>query len=254
MKSVVVIPARLASSRFPRKVLYELNGKSTLEHVYRRSAIALGDDNVWIATCDAEIKQSASKYCPRVVMTKDTHIDCNDRVVEAAQHIAADIVVIVQGDEPVLDPRAVHMAIEPFKKNPACLATNLIKKIDPNQEDPRSYNVVKAVVNTKNQILYMSREPIPTPQRAPGLERTYYRQLGIMGFRADFLQLFGSLPRGPLEQAEGVEMNRVIENGYPLEYGIIESNCLAIDVPEDVPGIERALRADQYTSRYTPQS
>jgi 3-deoxy-manno-octulosonate cytidylyltransferase (CMP-KDO synthetase) len=159
-------------------------------------------------------------------------------------------VVIVQGDEPVLDPQMVHLAIEPFKKNPKCLATNLIQKIDPEMQDPRSYNVVKAVINTKNQIVYMSREPIPTPQRAPEVKRTFYRQLGVMGFSAEFLQVFGSLPRGPLEQAEGVEMNRVLENGYPLESMQTDSACLAIDVPEDVPGIERALKNDKYTSRY----
>jgi 3-deoxy-manno-octulosonate cytidylyltransferase (CMP-KDO synthetase) len=79
MKAAVIIPARLASSRFPRKVLFNLNGKTTLEHVYRRSALALGDENVWIATCDDEIRENAGKYCPRIIMTKDTHIDCNDR-------------------------------------------------------------------------------------------------------------------------------------------------------------------------------
>lgn len=251
MKSVVIIPARLGSTRFPRKVLFDLNGKTTLEHVYRRSALAVGDDNVYIATCDEEIRQNAGRYCPRIIMTKDTHIDCNDRVVEAAQSVKADRVVIVQGDEPVLDPTLVQLALAPFERNPDCVATNLIQPIDPAVEDPRSYNVVKAVINTSNQILYMSREPIPTPQRNADVKRSYYRQLGVMGFTAEFLQLFGTLPRGPLEQAEGVEMNRVIENGYTLEAMVTDSACLAIDVPEDVPGLQRALKTDKYTARYS---
>jgi 3-deoxy-manno-octulosonate cytidylyltransferase (CMP-KDO synthetase) len=249
MKVAVIIPSRMAASRFPGKPLAKICGMPMIQHVYERCALEFGRDSVWIATCDEAIRQAGEGFGAQVVMTADTHVRCTDRVEEAARKIDADVVINVQGDEPVLDPSSLRLVLRPFEENKDCLASNLIQRIDPSVEDPKSYNLVKVVFNKKNHALYFSREAIPTGQRTD-FPREYYKQLGIMAFRKDFLELFSRLAPTPYEIIESCDMMRLVEHGYTLHFVKSESRSLSVDVPADIPPVEEALRVDPVFRRY----
>lgn len=246
----IMIPTRLAATRFPRKPLAMIAGMTMIEHVYRRAALALNSKSTFIATCDEEIKHVAEGFGAQVIMTSDKHVRCTDRIAEAANGMKVDVVVNVQGDEPVLDPGCIEQLLGPFRSNPKCLATNLIKRLDPGVDDPKNYNTVKVAFNNKLEAMYFSREPIPTPQRNADVPRVYYKQTGIMAFEANFLQTFTNLTPTPLEAAESCDMLRMVEHGYKLQF--VESNAqfLSIDVPGDVGPVEAALAVDPIFSKY----
>ncbi len=250
LKTAVIIPCRMAATRFPGKPLTPILGLPMIEHVYKRCVLAVGADSVWIATCDSEIEEAAKKFHAPVIMTANTHTRCTDRVAEAALKINADIIVNVQGDEPVLNPQAIHDVLKPFKENKNCYASNLIQKINPEIENPTNYNIVKVVFNNQRNALYFSREPIPTQQRASEIPQ-YFKQLGVMAFSRSFLQIFSKLPQTPLEILESVDMLRVLEHGYALQCVETQFQALAIDVPQDIPPVEEALKKDSYFKQYS---
>jgi 3-deoxy-manno-octulosonate cytidylyltransferase (CMP-KDO synthetase) len=249
MKVAVIIPSRMAASRFPNKPLAKISGIPLVAHVYHRCVLAVGADAVTVATCDREIADAITSLGGRAVMTSDKHERCTDRIAEAAKKITADIVVNVQGDEPVLNPDDIRLVLSPFEKQRDCVASNLIQKLDTNQEDPANYNSVKVVFDRNMKALYFSREPIPSPQKTKA-PRSYFRQTGIMAFRADFLQTFSKLAPTPLEAAESVDMLRMLEHGYPLQLIETKSRLVSVDVPGDVALAEQALAADPHFIKY----
>ncbi len=253
MKAVVIIPTRMAATRFPRKPLHKICGMPMIEHVFRRCVYAIGQESVWVATCDEEIKSVCQDFGANVIMTSSEHVRCTDRVAEAARSIDCDIVINVQGDEPVLDPKAIQQVLEPFRNNGGCLASNLIQRIDINQEDPNNYNLVKVAFNQNREALYFSREPIPTSKRNEDIKREYYKQIGLMAFRKDFLQIFSSLSPTPLECAESVDMLRVLEHGYPLNLVETQSKFFSVDIPADIYPVEEALKKDPLFFQYSRQ-
>jgi 3-deoxy-manno-octulosonate cytidylyltransferase (CMP-KDO synthetase) len=248
MKVAAIIPARMAASRFPGKPLARIAGIPMIEHVYRRCQLAEGIDSIWVATCDPEIADVVRGFGGQAIMTSDQHVRCTDRIAEAARSIACDVVINVQGDEPLLDPVSLTQVLGPFRTNPDCLASNLVQEIE-DRQDIASYNVVKAVFDVRGRALYFSRLPIPNLERAPRGQK-YYKQVGIIAFRKSFLDTFSHLPPTPLEKAESVDMLRALEHGYPLDLVESKSLFLGVDVPEDVPRVERALTHDKSTHRY----
>ncbi|RYZ83193.1 MAG: 3-deoxy-manno-octulosonate cytidylyltransferase [Proteobacteria bacterium] len=250
MKVAVVIPTRMAASRFPGKPLTPIMGIPMVEHVYRRCSLAVPTESIFIATCDREIYELGRSWGANVIMTSDQHVRCTDRVAEAMKNFDGDVVVNVQGDEPVLDPDCIKQVLSAFGKDAKCLASNLIQKMNVTDDDPGNYNTVKVVFNQKLEALYLSREPIPTPKKSDAEPRHYYKQTGIMAFNRQFLQTFTHLPPTPLEKIESVDMLRLIEHGFKLQFVDSPSKFYSVDIPSDVKKVEEALLADVHFQLY----
>lgn len=239
---VAIVPARMASSRFPGKPLVPLLGIPMVEHVRRRAALReAGVDEVIVATCDASILDAVRTAGGTAVMTKDTHERCTDRIEEAARGIEAGIVVMVQGDEPLLLPDAVRQIAAPLVDDPGVVCTNLLSPLE-SDDDRCNPDIVKAACNRRGDVMYFTRAPIPLFRSR--VEVPVYRQTGIMAFRADLLRRYATLPETPLERAESVDMCRLIEHGIPIRGVVVDYRTVGVDRPEDVPAVERLLQND----------
>jgi 3-deoxy-manno-octulosonate cytidylyltransferase (CMP-KDO synthetase) len=241
MKIVGIIPARMAASRFPGKPLAPLAGRPMIEHVYRRAMRSRHLAEVYLATCDREIYEAVEKFGGRAIMTADTHVRCTDRVAEAAQSLTADVVVNIQGDEPLIHPSAIDLLCEASLASPELPCVNLANVITA-EADFRNPNQIKTVCDRNGNALYMSRQPIPTT-KAWGTTRVL-RQLGMIAFRRDFLGTFWTLSPTPLEQAESIDMLRAIEHGYTVRMVVSEFESFGVDTPEDLRAAERRLAGD----------
>jgi 3-deoxy-manno-octulosonate cytidylyltransferase (CMP-KDO synthetase) len=240
-KILGVIPARFASSRFPGKVLAQISSKSMLQHVYERASLARYLTATIIATDDERVYAAARSFGARVVMTRADHVSGTDRVAEAASGENAELVVNIQGDEPLIDPAAIDAAILPLAHDPEIVMGTLKKAI----EDPREItdaNVVKVVTGRNGDAIYFSRCPIPY-ERDEARPGTHFKHIGLYVYRRDFLLGYSALPVGPLEQAERLEQLRALENGYRIR--VVETECesLGVDTPEDLERVCRLFEA-----------
>lgn len=240
-KIVVVIPARMASSRFPNKPLTSILGLSMIEHVRRRALLAAGVQEVVVATCDQEIMDAVTAVGGRALMTADVHIRANDRVAEAARSLGGDIIVVVQGDEPGIYPEAVSQVAAPLIERDDADCAVLLSPLE--AADVHNASVVKAACDQHGRIIFLSRAPIPFYQ-TPGVACPIYRETGIRAFRADFLQTYSALSETPFERAESVDMLRVLEHGYRIIGVPVSYATLGVDHPEDVAIAERWLQTD----------
>ena len=240
---VVVIPARMASSRYPGKPLASILGLPMVEHVRRRSLLTKGVDLVVVATCDEEIKAAVESYGGRAVMTKDTHERCTDRVEEAMRSLPGDIVVMVQGDEPLLNPEAISQVVQPLLDDASLDVANLLSPLE-SAGDYANPNIVKAVCNRQGDMIYLTRAAIPCFRQAG--EVPVYRQTGIMAFRATFLPRFSSMPETALEVAESVDMLRLLEHGIRIRGVVASYVTIGVDRPGDVDLVESVLRHDPF--------
>jgi 3-deoxy-manno-octulosonate cytidylyltransferase (CMP-KDO synthetase) len=242
MKVVGIIPARMAASRFPGKPLAPMCGRPMLEHVYRRAAHATGLQRVYIATPDRDIHDAAAAFGAPIVMTSPTHARAVDRVAEAARQVAGDVVVAIQGDEPLLAPEALNLLTRTMRNDAALPCANLVNRFT-RDEDFRNPNQIKVVCDPRGDILYMSRQPIPTAAGPGGR----LRQLGIIAFRREFLATFAALPQTPLEAAESIDMLRAIEHGYPVRAVVSDHESFGVDTVEDLRTAEALLRSEALT-------
>ena len=181
MKIIAIIPVRMASTRFPGKPLADIIGLSMVEHVRRRTELASIIDEVIVATCDQAIVEEVEKYGGKAVMTSDAHQRCTDRVAEAAATLEADIIVNVQGDEPLLYPEMFESLVSPLLEEPELVCSNMVSVIK-NQNDYLSDHVVKVVSDLKKNIIYFSREPIPSMRKSVTDHFPKYKQLGLIAF------------------------------------------------------------------------
>lgn len=250
MRAVGIIPARMRASRFPGKPLALLRGRPMIEHVYRRAASCERLSEVYVATCDREIFDAVLGFGGQAVMTAATHQRGTDRVAEAAEVISthADVVLDIQGDEPLIEPRAIAALCEAMEQHPTAPCVNLANVIA-REEDFRNPNQVKVVCGRHGNALYMSRQPIPTAG-AWGAIRVL-RQLGMVAFRREFLAMFWRLAPTPLEQAESVDMLRAIEHGYPVRMVVTPYESFGVDTPEDLRLAEALLAAEAEGLRET---
>lgn len=246
---VCIIPARMAASRFPGKPLALLLGLPMIEHVRRRVALCDLLDEVIVATCDEAIRDTVQKAGGTVVMTSAVHERCTDRIAEAASEVDADIVINVQGDEPLVQPRMLREVVEPLLKDGSLPAANLVTRIATTDEF-LSPNVPKVVTNRFGDLLYISREPIPSSKKAASDDYVKLKQLGIIAFRHKFLSLLAKLPPAPLEQIESVDMMRAVEHGYRVRIVETGGTMLGVDVPGDVQRAEALLARDPLVQRY----
>ena len=229
-----VIPARYASSRFPGKALARLHSHTLLEHVFRRASAARTLTELVIATDDARIFDEARRFGAPVRMTSGSHASGTDRVAEVAAAHDADLVVNIQGDEPLLDPAAIDAAVEAMADQASVPMATLKKRI----EDPREAgdsNVVKVVTDLAGNALYFSRSPIPLAR--DGGENICFKHIGLYVYRREFLLRYSTLPVGPLERAEKLEQLRALENGFVIRVAETGYDSMGVDTPED---LERA--------------
>ncbi len=240
-KVVAVIPARMASSRFPGKPLVSIAGLPMVEHVRRRALLAGGVDEVVVATCDTSILQAVTAAGGRALMTKDTHERCTDRVAEAMLSLDSDVVAIVQGDEPLLLPGAVEAVIRPLVERDDVVCTNLLSPLE-SDDDLGNPNIVKAVCARDGRVLLLSRAPIPYFRKKEACP--VYRQTGIMALTADFLRTYSMLPETPFERVESVDMLRVLEHGFQILGVPLDYSTVGVDRPVDVPVVEQLLERD----------
>ena len=249
---VGVIPARMGSSRFPGKPLAPLLGRPMVEHVVRRAAMCDLLDAVYVATCDEEIRAAVEGFGGDVLMTSAAHERASDRVAEAAAGLEADIVVMIQGDEPMVMPTMIAAAIAPLFEDASVSCVNLARRIT-RREDYFDRNTIKVLMNVRGDALYFSRAAVP--DGAFALETTaesppVFKQVCVIPFRRDFLREFALLAPTPLERAESIDMLRAIEHGRLVRLVEIEEETHAVDTPEDLRRVEAMLQDDPLVRLY----
>ena len=255
MRVIGVIPARMASSRLPGKPLASICGMPMVGHVYFRSKMSRVLDEVYIATCDQEINDYAASIGAIGIMTADTHERATERSAEALEKIEAmvgkkfDVVVMIQGDEPLLVPQMIDDVMVPLQKDPSVMVVNLMSPLK-NQGEHEDPNEVKVVVDRQGFALYFSREPIPSAKKG-GNDIPMMRQLGIIPFRRDFLLTFNNLSPTPLEIIESVDMLRLLEHGYKVKMVPFQSDSCTVDTPEDLAKVERLMQNDSLRGQYS---
>ena len=244
MKVLALIPARLASTRFPNKPLAQILEKSMLQHIVERVQLCKEIDQVAVATCDQEIIDHIQGLGHQAIMTSDRHERASDRCAEAvtklekSKNTKYDIVVMVQGDEPMTDPRMLSDVLRPFTDDPNLQVVNLYADIQPGEF--ASTNCVKVVMDLVGNALYMSRAPIPVSM--DGIERPSGKQLGLIAFRRQALQKFTELTPTPLEVNESVDMLRFIEHGIKIRMQRTIYRTHAVDIPSDIAEVERLMK------------
>ena len=250
MKAIAMIPARMGSSRFPGKPIAPLLGRPMIEHVYHRVAMSKMLTDVIIATCDHEIKSAVESFGGTAVMTADTHERASDRIAEAAVGLDADVVVMVQGDEPMTHPDMIDEALAPFASNNDIECVNLTKAIA-DEDDFRNPNTIKVVMNSNKQALFMSRQPVPHAKKYAYQPGTAFKQVCIIPFTPNSLQKFAALTPTPLEIAESIDMMRFIEHGVGVQMVKTKFDSHAVDTAEDLALVEKLLAKDSLVRAYT---
>lgn len=246
MKIIGIIPARMKSSRFPGKPLAKICGIPMVGHVYFRSKMSDLLNDVYIATCDNEIKEYIDSISGKTIITSDKHERASDRVAEAVLTIEEDlgkrldIIVMIQGDEPLIYPNMISQSIDPLVNDKNIVVSNLMAtmKSSEEHEDP---NEVKVVVDKDNFALYFSREPIPSNKKEPSY---MYKQVCIISFTRDFLLKFTILEPTPLEMIESIDMLRVLEHGYKIKMMLTNIDTYSVDNEEDLKRVEKLMQKD----------
>lgn len=253
-----IVPARMASTRFPGKPLARICGIPMVGHVYCRSKMSSILNDVYVATCDKEIADYVRSIGGKVVMTADTHERASDRAKEAMQKIEVatgiktDIVVMIQGDEPMLYPDMINESVAPMLSDDTVEIVNLMAVVRSrsDQDDP---NVVKVVVNLAGDAMYFSREPIPSRKKVKKDVDNVYKQVPIIPFRRDFLIKYSELDPTPLEIIESVDMLRILEHSYRVKMVKTRFETFGVDTPEDLQKVDRLMLGDKIYSEYSKE-
>jgi 3-deoxy-manno-octulosonate cytidylyltransferase (CMP-KDO synthetase) len=252
MTIVGIIPARMGSSRFPGKPLALLHGIPMLGHVYFRSRLNRRLDALYIATCDDEIRQYADTIGAGCIMTSSSHERASDRTAEAIDRIEArdradvDVVVMIQGDEPMVHPEMLDEALEPLSPGSSTHVVNLMATID--ADGARDPNEIKVVVNRLQEALYFSRHPLPWHRN--GTDVSLFKQVCVIAFGRAFLRTFAAMPSTPLECAESIDMLRVLEHGYRVRMALTAFTTCSVDTPADLARVETLMDGDPLIARY----
>ena len=234
LKSIAIVPARFESTRFPGKPLVTIAQKTMIQHVYERSLQAESVSEVIVATDALRILEAVQAFGGQARMTSPLHRSGTDRVAEVAAASDADVIVNVQGDEPMIEPGVIDQAINAAQRRDADIVT-LMTPLDPAQADDP--NRVKVVVDRKGNALYFSRSRIPS-------RGTSFLHIGLYAYRVRFLKLFTKLDPTPLEQAERLEQLRALEHGFRIRVVEVESKSWGIDTPEDLERYLAIIRGD----------
>jgi 3-deoxy-manno-octulosonate cytidylyltransferase (CMP-KDO synthetase) len=235
VKTAIVIPARFASQRLPGKPLLKATGKYLVQHVYER-ACESSAETVLVATDDQRIADAVASFGGRFVLTRDDHPSGTDRVAEVAQHLDADVMVNLQGDEPLIEPAVLDLLAELLRKSPEADMATLATPIS-SLEQWHNPNCVKVVLNVTGDALYFSRSPIPfVRQGQPDFARRpspFLQHLGLYAYRRSFLLSLASSPPKPLEELEKLEQLRVLSLGRRIRVGVVPHASIGVDTPQD---------------------
>ena len=240
--AVGIIPARFASSRFPGKSLAPLAGFPLVQHVYSAASHATSLSAVWVATDDERISDAVTAFGGNVVLTRPDHITGTDRLVEALDRLNCDpdeIIVNIQGDEPLIRPQVIDQCVTALEHSPAADWATLVYPVsDAEANDP---NLVKAVLDCQGFALYFSRLPIPC-DRDDTVHPVRFGHAGLYAYRAGALRAFAALPAGELEQSEKLEQLRALENGMRIVCAKIDHATPGVDTPEDLSRVAAQLK------------
>lgn len=248
MQVVAIIPARLSSSRFPRKVMHEVSGLPMLEHVRRRALLCEGFKEVLIATCDDEIAEMVSNYGGNYVMTSKSHINGTSRVAEAIKKIDCTHVIILQGDEPLILPRHLDLLIENIKKEPDVDVWNLVANLDDESELDR-HSFVKGAINHSGNIMFCFRKT-PCFSEFNHQSKFIKKLLGVIAFRKDFLLKLKDMEPTPIEMAESIEQMRVIENNISIKGVLVSPSLPSVNEPHELFEVINLLKVDVEQKKY----
>jgi 3-deoxy-manno-octulosonate cytidylyltransferase (CMP-KDO synthetase) len=236
---VAIIPARYQSSRLPGKALADIGGRPMIEHVYRRTSAARSVGVVIVATDDQRICDAVEAFGGRAQLTSPAHESGTDRLAEIAAGLTCDVVVNVQGDEPLVDPSMIDDAIAPFRTDRALEMTTLRRRID-DDADRQNPNVTKVVVDRDGYALYFSRAPIPfTRQGCPPAPA--WRHIGLYAYRRECLLRLTALPPTDMERAEALEQLRALEHGIRIKAIETKFDSLGVDTPEDLARVRQLV-------------
>ena len=254
MNIIGIIPARLASSRLPNKPMATILGMPMIGHVLLRSQMATILNEVYVATCDEVIMEYVKSIGGKAVLTSNAHERASDRTAEALLKIEketrkkVDIVVMIQGDEPMLTPGMIEVAVKPLFESEAIEITNLMSEImtQEEHEDPAE---VKVVVDLMDNALYFSREPIPSRKKGV-TDIRMLKQVCLIPFRRDFLLKYNSMNQTPLEIIESVDMNRILENGIKIKMVMIKEETYSVDTIQDLEKVNVKMKGDRLLINY----
>ena len=253
MKAIAIIPARMGASRFPGKPLHPILGIPMIGHCYFRTCMVPGLSATYVATCDQEIADYVESIGGKAIMTSPEHNRASDRTAEAMIKIEAetgervDVVIMVQGDEPLILWESIGETLRHFD-DPAIEIVNIMSRLRTREQFEENNNV-KVVVNQKGDALYFSREPIPSPWK--GIDRVpMYMQVGVIAFRREVLIRFNSMAETTLEIIESVDMNRVLESGGHIRMVLTEAVTIGVDTLQEADEVERLMEDDPLLKRY----
>ena len=254
MNIISIIPARMGSSRFPGKPMADILGMPMIGHVYNRVKMSKVLNEVYVATCDEEIFEYIESIGGKAIMTDICHERCSDRCAEAMVEIEkmtgnrVDVMVMVQGDEPLTFPEMIEESLNPMFKNKDVLITNLVADIETLKEfeDP---NEVKVVLDKNSNALYFSREPIPSRKKGV-LQVPMKKQVCVIPFERDFLIEYNGMEPTALEIIESVDMMRILENGMPVAMVPTQYKTKAVDTPEDLELVISIMKNDNLAKTY----
>lgn len=240
MKVVALIPARLASTRFPTKPLAMILGKPMILWVAELTSKAVGHENTYIATDAKIIADVVRESGFNVVMTSPDALTGTDRIAEAIRKIEGDVFINVQGDEPMLDPASITKVVEASKKYPGAVVNGYapISK----DEDPANVNIPKCVIASDGRLLYMSRAAVPAYKSKEKRPKVYYKQVCIYAFTREQLEAYAAAgKKAPCEAPEDIEILRFLDMGYDIRMIELPGDTLAVDAPSDIIAVERAM-------------
>lgn len=257
MNIISIIPARMGSSRFPGKPMADICGMPMIGHVYKRVKMAKRLDEVYVATCDQIIFDYIESIGGKAVMTSNCHERCSDRCAEAMLKIEnatgeqCDIMVMVQGDEPLTFPEMIDEAVTPMIQDHSLLITNLVADLG-NIEEFENPNEVKVVMDKNEFALYFSREPIPSRKKGV-LDVPMKKQVCVIPFTRDFLLEYNTMEPTPLEIIESVDMMRILENGQKVKMIPTSYKTKAVDTQEDLDKVSEMMQKDTLFKVYSCQ-
>ena len=246
MNIIGIIPSRLRSSRLPNKPLVDIEGLPMVIHVLKRAQLCPALKEVYVATDSREIFDAVHRHGGKAVMTSDKHQTGTDRVAEAVKDMDVDIVVNIQGDEPLLDPEHITKVVEPFKKENDLQVAVLVTPY----REKNSFSDIKAVLDKNNNILYCSRTDLPSDARNP--VDVMWKMCFMVPFRKDFLLKYSSWEQTPLEKTEFNEYLRILENGYKIRAVPVQGARISVDTPEDLAKIREYFKQDVLKEKYLP--
>ncbi len=245
-RAAAIIPARYASSRFPGKPLALIAGKPMIQWVYERASRARGFDHLIVATDDQRICDTVSGFGGRVVMTPVELASGTDRVAWAARDLDVEVVVNVQGDEPLIEPAALELVAETLLSDEQAVMATLARQVH-DGEELLGHDTARVVIDKNRRALYFSRAAIPFVRDVRDVRQwpalyPFYDQIGIYAYRKRFLMGYAALPASLLEQAEKLEQLRALENGYILKVGLCDFAPVCVDLPEHIAVVERRIK------------